>query len=154
MIPRHLHKLLLAAALFLAAAPVAQAADEVVVPKRVIYPGETVDASSLDMVRFRPHATTMREIAMTIDDASGKVAQRTLLPGRLIALNALRDAYAVEAGKPVAVSLVAGSLVISMTAVSLQSGSPGDEVRVRNAESGAIFSGRVLADGTIEVDGP
>lgn len=153
MIRRRLVSFVLAMALACVGAA-AQAADQVVVPKRVIYPGETIEAGALDMVRFRPHANTMREIAMTVADASGKVAQRTLLPGRLIALNALREPYAVEAGKPVAVSMVSGSLVISLTAVPLQAGSPGDQIRVRNADSGAIFSGRVLADGTIQVEGP
>ncbi len=37
------------------------------------------------------------------------------------------------------------------TAVPMESGSAGDRVRVRNVDSGVIFDGTVLADGTIQV---
>ena len=46
---------------------------------------------------------------------------------------------------------VAGGLTISVTAVTLEPGSAGDLVKVRNIDSGAIFSGIVMADGTVRV---
>ena len=48
---------------------------------------------------------------------------------------------------------VAGALTISATAVTLQPGAAGDQVKVRNVDSGKILSGTVMADGTIRVGG-
>ena len=44
-----------------------------------------------------------------------------------------------------------GNLVITATAVTLEPGSTGDIVKVRNMDSGRVFSGIVMADGTIRV---
>jgi flagella basal body P-ring formation protein FlgA len=86
-------------------------------------------------------------------DLEGKIAKRTLLPGRYVPVNALRDAYLVEKGAAVEMVFVAGGLTISAGAVTLQPGSAGDQVKVRNIDSGKILSGTVMADGTIRVGG-
>ncbi len=130
------------------------AAEGTLVPTRVIYPGETVDAGALDTVMLK----TRRQQnafggAVAIDPAQveGKVARRTLLPGRPIPVSALREAWLVEQGRPVEAVFRAGVLSISATAVALQSGAAGDLVRLRNADSGKVFSGTVLDDGTVLV---
>ena len=141
---------LLASLQFAAAAP-AMAQDTVVVPKQVIYPGETVTSDLVSEVRFNRNPSILSTVAVIPDDVAGKVAKRTLLPGRMIPLKSLRDAYAVEAGSPVEVLFVSGPLTISVAGVPLQSGLVGDVIRVRNVDSGAIISGTVVADGTIRV---
>ncbi|MBN9252675.1 MAG: flagellar basal body P-ring formation protein FlgA, partial [Mesorhizobium sp.] len=90
-------------------------------------------------------------VATKLDQLDGKVAKRTLLPGRYITINSIRDAWLVEQGAAVQVYFLAGGLTISATAVTLQSGSAGDMVKVRNIDSGKVFSGTVMADGTIRV---
>jgi flagellar basal body P-ring formation protein FlgA len=112
----------------------AAAQDTVVVPKQVIYPGEMVTAALISEVRFNRDPAILASVA-----------------GRMIPLNSLRDAYAVEAGSPVEVVFVAGALIISVAGVPLQSGAVGDVIRVRNVDSGAVLTGTVLADGTIRV---
>lgn len=141
---------LLGFALLLAAGPAFAQQATTVVPKRVIYPGEVIDGSLIDEVAFTPRPLNIT-IAMVPEDVQGKVTRRTLLPGRLIPLNFLRDAYAVEPGNPVSVVFVSGSLTISITGVPLQSGSAGDLIRVRNVDSGAILTGTVMPDGTVRV---
>ena len=42
-------------------------------------------------------------------------------------------------------------MVISITAVPLEPGAAGDVVKLRNVDSGRIFSGIVMADGTVRV---
>ncbi|MVA99310.1 flagellar basal body P-ring formation protein FlgA [Nitratireductor sp. CAU 1489] len=144
--------LVLCAALTLAAFAEAAVAQEMaVVAKRVIYPGETVDAGALTEVKLRRSNRILTSIAQYTDQVTGKVAKRTLLPGKLIPINALRDAYMVEAGAPVAVSYVHGGLQISTIGIPLQPGAIGDMVKVRNADSGAVFTGIVMADGSIRV---
>ncbi|WP_187968111.1 flagellar basal body P-ring formation chaperone FlgA [Aquibium microcysteis] len=144
---------LVAAATLLAAAPhgPAMATDTAVIPKRVIYPGETIDAGALSEVPVRNPARITTEIAYLAEDIDGKVAKRTLLPGRFIPLSSVREAYVVEAGSPVEVNFIQNGLQITTMAIPLQPGSIGDMIRVRNADSGAVFSGIVLADGTLRV---
>ena len=59
-------------------------------------------------------------------ELDGKVARRTLLPGRYIPVNSLREACLVEQGAAVQVVFVAGGLTISATAVTLEPGAAGD----------------------------
>ncbi|SFK93918.1 flagella basal body P-ring formation protein FlgA [Mesorhizobium albiziae] len=122
-----------------------------VVTNRVVYPGETI---GLDVLREVPVTNRNRDlstVATVVEQVEGKVARRTLLPGRFIAVNAVRDAYLVEQGAAVQVMFVHGGLTISASAVTLQPGSAGDVVKVRNIDSGNTFTGTVMADGTIRV---
>jgi flagellar basal body P-ring formation protein FlgA len=129
----------------------ARAEPTVVVPNRIIYPGQEIPAEALDMVPLRRQLSNPSAFVMEMEQVVGKVARSTLLPGRMIYTTAMRDAYLVEAGKPANVVFVNGSLTISMTAIPLQPGSAGDMIRVRNMQSGVVFSGVVLEDGTVRV---
>lgn len=149
---RILRTTLLAAALSTMAGFLPALAQEmVVVPTRVIYPGETVTADSLQEVPLRRQLRNASSIAMLPGQIEGRVARRTLLPGRLIGLSAVRNAYLVETGTPVQVRFVHGALEISISGVPLQAGGAGDVVRVRNVDSGTVFTGTVMDDGTIRV---
>ncbi|MBM2712232.1 flagellar basal body P-ring formation protein FlgA [Mesorhizobium caraganae] len=129
-----------------------QAAGEVVlIPNRVIYPGEMIDTGALKQVTLLPGKHRPDAVATQAEELQGKVAKRTLLPGRYIPVAAIRDAWLVEQGAAVQVYFIAGDLTISATAVSLQPGAAGDLIKVRNTDSGKIFSGTVMADGTIRV---
>lgn len=127
-------------------------ADEVVlIPSRVIYPGETINLAALKQVTLLPGRHKPDAVVTTEQDLDGKIAKRTLLPGRYIPANAVREAWLVEQGASVQVYFIAGGLSISATAVTLQPGAAGDLVKVRNIDSGKVFSGTVMADGTIRV---
>lgn len=63
----------------------------------------------------------------------------------------MREAWLVEQGAAVQVLFVVGSLTISATVVTLQPGAAGDLIKVRNIDSGKIFAGTVMADGSIRV---
>lgn len=137
--------------LALAAGGTARAQETVLVPNRVIYPGETVDLGALREVVLKPGRIRPDTAATLPEELDGKVARRTLLPGRYIPAAALREAYLVEQGAAVQVLFVAGVLTISATAITLQPGSAGDVVKVRNLDSGKVLSGTVMADGTVRV---
>jgi len=122
-----------------------------VVSTRVIYPGQTIQADALkDIVLKRP-PRGISAIVRSSDEIVGKVARRTLLPGRLIPEGSVREPYLVETGSPVTVIFRSGALSISLIAVPLESGAAGDVVKLRNMDSGAVFSGVVLSDGTVRV---
>ena len=129
----------------------ASADDVVLIPNRVIYPGETIELAALKEVTLAPGRHKPDAVATTAQELTGKVAKRTLLPGRYVPTSALREAWLVEQGASVQVYFVAGALTISATAVTLQPGAAGDLVKVRNIDSGKVFSGTVMADGTIQV---
>jgi flagella basal body P-ring formation protein FlgA len=134
-----------------AAANEAVANEVVLIPNRVIYPGETIALASLKEVTLLPGRHKPDAVATTESELDGKIAKRTLLPGRYIPATAIRDAWLVERGAPVQVYFIAGALTISATAVTLEPGSAGDMVKVRNPDSGKVFSGTVMADGTVRV---
>lgn len=129
----------------------ALAQEVVLIPNRVIYPGESIVPGSLRQVTLVPGKQKPDAVATRLEELDGKIAKRTLLPGRYIPVNAIRDTWLVEQGAPVQVYFASGGLTISATAVTLQSGAAGDLVKVRNIDSGKVFSGTVMADGTIRV---
>jgi flagella basal body P-ring formation protein FlgA len=122
-----------------------------VIPTRVVYPGETIAADALAMAKVRKGKPTTTAFAHTPKELIGKVAKRTLLPGRFVPLASVRDAYLVEQGASVQVVFMANGLTISAAAITLEPGSPGDTVKVRNLDSGAVFPATVMADGTVRV---
>jgi flagellar basal body P-ring formation protein FlgA len=125
------------------------ASEVVLIPNRVIYPGETIGLAALKQVTLIPGKHKPDAVATAAEELDGKIAKRTLLPGRYIPAAAIRDAWLVEQGAAVQVYFIAGALTISATAVTLQPGAAGDLVKVRNIDSGKIFSGTVMADGSI-----
>ncbi|MBN9067915.1 MAG: flagellar basal body P-ring formation chaperone FlgA [Rhizobiaceae bacterium] len=128
-----------------------RAEDVAVVTRHVVYPGQEVSAGDLQVVTVTNHNRDLRTVATRIEQVDGKLTRLTLLPGHYIPLNAIRDAYTVEQGAAVHVLFSGNGLVITATAVTLEPGSAGDVIKVRNTDSGRIFSGIVMADGTIRV---
>ncbi len=141
----------LAVLLLLLCGGTADAQEVVLIPNRVIYPGETLDIALLKEVTLKPGKVIPPAVAIHAAQLEGKVAKRTLLPGRYIPAAAIREAWLVEQGAPVQVEFVAGALTITAAAVALQSGAAGDLVKVRNIDSGKTFSGVVMNDGSVRV---
>lgn len=147
---RSLSGAILLAATLLGLCPAA--ADEVVlVPSRVIYPGETVTLAALKEVTLRSGKTRPDAVLTRENELEGKVAKRTLLPGRYIATNAIRNAWLVEQGASVTLVFRSGGLEITAAAITLEPGSAGDLVKVRNIDSGKVLTGTVMADGSVQV---
>lgn len=153
MIRRRLRAVLASAMIALAGgmALPAVAEDMVLIPTRTIYPGETVTADLLQQVPLRRQLRNPAGVERDLRALDGKVAKRTLLPGRMIPTGSVRDAWLVEPGKPVRVLFVQDGLEIALSAVALQAGAAGDVVRLRNVDSGSVFAGVVMADGTVRV---
>lgn len=149
---RHVTRIALAAVAALAAAIVPVAAEQtIVVTNRVIYPGQAISADALDEVPLRRVLRDPTAVLHVPDQLAGKVARRTLLPGRLIAANSVRDAYLVEPGAPVQLVYVHGPLTIHATGMPLQTGIAGERIRLRNVDSGIVVTGTVMDDGTVRI---
>lgn len=143
--------LAVAAAAFLLALAPAFAQEIAVVTRRVVHPGETIGTEMLREVKLKAGRQVPEGMVTSIATIQGKVARRTLLPGRYVPMASIRDVYLVEQGAPVEVIFQHGTLTITAQAVSLEPGSEGDLIKVRNLDSGAVFVGQIMPDGTIKV---
>jgi flagella basal body P-ring formation protein FlgA len=121
-----------------------------VVPTSTIFPGDLVSSDQVVEVEV---TNPNLEPGYTSDvrEVIGKVAKRTLVPGRTIPAGSLRDPFTIERGKAVRILFNVGGLTISASGASLQDAMAGDSVRVRNVESGVIVIGTVRTDGNVEV---
>lgn len=119
-----------------------------VVPQSTIYPGQTI---SREMVRevdvINPNLRP--GYAKVIAEVDGFVTKKTLLPGRIILVSALREAYLIERGKKVAVVFSNNKMTISAQGIALENGGLGEVIRARNLDSGIIVSGIIMQNGTL-----
>lgn len=121
-----------------------------VVPKRIIYPGEELQPGQLEEVEVT-NPNIARGYAERISAVAGLVTRKTLLPGRIIFVSALREPFAVSRGSTVQLVFDNGMLVIRASGTPLEDAAIGDLIKVRNKDSGVIVSGTVMADGTVHV---
>ena len=121
------------------------------VPAVTVYPEEIIRPAMLDKRRFPARFLARRGYVRDASRIIGKMARRTLVRGRAIPLNAVREPYAVRSGKAVRVIYENGGLVISALATALSSVSAGEAVAVRNVDTGRTIHGVAQADGTVRV---
>lgn len=124
------------------------------VPLTVIYPGEVIDESMI--VERSVAAPRVGRYLMVPEKSAlvGKVARRTLLPGRPVPAIAVEIPDLVARGAAVRIVFHEGGLMIQAQATALEPGSAGDLIRVRNRGSGRTLDATVQADGTVRVGGP
>lgn len=121
------------------------------VPVTAIYPGDVIKE---EMIIDRAFAPNMPGAAAFVAEralAVGHIARRTLFAGQLIPINALEDQKVVTRGTVVKVVVEDGSLSIITYASSLQSGSPGTLIQLRNLDTGVIIRGIVQSDGSVRI---
>ncbi|UIJ72867.1 flagellar basal body P-ring formation chaperone FlgA [Aurantimonas sp. HBX-1] len=143
------------AAMFILSVPVRAFSAELdmPVPTVVVYPGQNVFERGLDR---KAYVVKDEKLGLYVADESmleGRVARRTLLPGRPILLSDLKLADVVSAGAAVTLVYEADGLMITGLGTALQSAPAGELVRVRNADSGVIVSGVVAPDGSVRIPG-
>ena len=151
---RQHHACIILAALILSMGWPGMASAEIVslpVPRGVIYPGQAINKDIVVLRRYRGKATEKLPIIRRLGELNGKVARRTLLPGRLIPLSSIRNPYLVKHGKKAILLFESKLLTIQAKGVALESGGAGDVVQVRNLDSGSVVSGVVVANGIIKV---
>ena len=149
-------RLVLAIAGVLAVAAPAAAAEvrTAPTPLSAIYPGDVIAGTSLAMRRFYSSTLRRAQAVERMEDVVGKVARRTLAPGRPITASALANPAAVTRGVPAPMVFRNGALTITGRGTPLRSAAIGEMVEVRNVESGRVVTGRVIEGGVIEVGGP
>lgn len=147
-------RICLAALLALGATWPATAGVLLPVPVAVIYPGEVIEASMIDERKVQVSQVGRRFVVSDKSALIGKVARRTLLPWRPVPTSAVEIPDLVSRSIPVQLVFQDGGLTIQARAMTLDAGSVGDIIRVRNMDSGRTVSAMVQADGTVRVGAP
>jgi flagellar basal body P-ring formation protein FlgA len=151
---RSMKRLALVAALHLSAGAFASLAHAdmgvAIVPTQIIYPGQEISPSALKEVEVT-NPNIAGGYATAIDEVSGMISTRTLLPGRTIQVATLRAPFAVKRGASVRLTFAFGNMMISASGTPLENASVGDVIRVRNLDSGVTVSGTVMGDGSVQV---
>ncbi len=119
----------------------------------VLYPGDAISDSVLVMRKWRSRKLGTLPVIRDPSKLRGRVALRTILPGRPIFLNSVGIPDVIKQGSLVVVQFKVGTLAISSRANALQSGKTGDMITLRNIETGRVITGRVGADKIVRVDG-
>jgi len=129
----------------------ALAADQAIVSKRTIYPGQTISLHDLKAVELYRVPLIKYRFVENFNEIVGMVAAKTILPGHFIPVTAAKTAKLIKAGKKMRITLTSGGLNIVVTAVALSDAGAGEIVRFRNPSSGKVISGLVREDGSVVV---
>ncbi len=121
------------------------------VPTIVIYPGDVIRDNILVDHDFSSAPIATGGLVDNRAALIGKVARRTLLPGKPIPTIGVTDPKVVANGAQVKVVFEEGGLTITTYGTALQAGGVGDVVKVRNPESGLVVSGTIQSDGSVRI---
>ena len=121
------------------------------VPVITIYPGDIIGAEMLADQSFPAGTSASSAILAQRQAIVGKIARRTLLPGKPIAANAIAEPDIVRRGTVTRAYLNEGGLSITTLVLPLQSGALGAVIQCRNVDSGRIIMGTVQADGSVRI---
>jgi flagellar basal body P-ring formation protein FlgA len=122
-------------------------------PRAVIYPGDIIRDDMLIDTPIRDPRSAPGALLASRADLIGKTARATLLPGRTIPLSAIANRRLVVNGAEVRLVYIEGGLTIVTTGAAMQDGAIGDEIKVRNSDSGVTVTGAVQPDGSVRVSG-
>jgi len=144
--------LILGAAALLLQAGQVFAGDRILpVPAVTIYPGDLIGEEQIIERAFPLAAAGKVSVIEERPLLVGKIARRTLLPGKPIPLNGVREPDVITRGGSVIAVYQAGTLTITSLVSPLKAGAAGDVIEARNIDSGQIIRGTIQPDGTIRV---
>ena len=121
------------------------------VPSVTIYPGDPIAETMLVDRPFPAGTSATFPVVIAHTELMGKIARRTLLPGKPIAVNSVAVRALVQRGTIVPATYRDGALVITASVLALQDGALNAAIQARNVDSGKIIVGAVQADGSIQI---
>ncbi len=122
----------------------------VVVSARDIPRGTVITENDIH-IEQRALSSLARGTAEDPADVIGAVARRTIFPDQVITSRHVQARTLVNRHQTVVVEARAGAMIARSQARALSDGGVGDEVRLRNPDSGEEFSGQVREDGVVVV---
>jgi len=125
-----------------------------VVAKELLLPGETVDASQVE-IQTVDDFPLRNNITHRLDEVIGHAPLRALKPGMPVLRTDLVEPLQIRRGESVLVTAVSGAAQLRMEAVAENSGKQGDMISLRNPRSGRSFRARVEGkDQALVIAGP
>lgn len=124
---------------------------DVVVARRALKRGQRIRAEDLALEE-QDLSRLHRAWFTRLDEVTGKVADRSVRPGRVINPKLLSDPLAVERGSRVNIVARIGGIQASMPGRALDDGALGERIRIKNLASKRELEARVVATGTVRVD--
>jgi flagellar basal body P-ring formation protein FlgA len=140
------------AAIILLCTTSAHAGEELYVTNTTLYPGQVINAANVISIDKSKCVSCKDGYISDIDLIIGKITTKTVLANRPIYQDAVREPALLRRGQNVLVTLRSGSLQISMQGQLLTDGRAGENITIRNHETGSIVTGLILPDGTIFVN--
>jgi flagella basal body P-ring formation protein FlgA len=124
--------------------------DEVVVTRRSVVRGETLQADDLTLSEM--DTSRLRKAYFTrIDDAIGLLSKRSIATGSVVHAGLLKRANLVKRGSKVEIIANFDGLDVRMRGEALADGGRGDRIRVKNLSSGRVVTGTVSGSGVVHV---
>jgi flagellar basal body P-ring formation protein FlgA len=134
-----------------AADEIAASPDILPVPTITIYPGDVIGNAMLADQSFPAGTRANAAILAERSEIVGKIARRTLVPGKPITTNAIAEPELVKRGAIIRAFFNEGGLSMTTLVLPLQSGALGAIIQCRNVDSGRVIMGTVEADGSIRI---
>ena len=124
--------------------------DEVVVTRRSVVRGETLQADDLTLSEM--DTSKLRKAYFTqIEDAVGLRSKRSIASGSVVHAGLLKRVNLVKRGSRVEIIANFDGLDVRMRGEALTDGGRGDRIRVKNLSSGRVVTGTVTGSGVIQV---
>ncbi len=121
------------------------------VPASTISAGQIIQMDDLSERAFRTTRRSLAGIATTRSEIEGKEARRPLIAGRPIPSSAIMRPLVVRRGEKVTAFYEEAGFTISMQLLSMEDGSTGDVIMLRNSITGTLIKAEIRENGTIGV---
>lgn len=118
-------------------------------PLRVISEGEALHPD--DFVLTAAPARLPADVLRDLDDVIGMEARRELTPERPVLRRAVTPVRVVRRNMPVTVVYESGPVRVAVDGLALADAAAGDAVRVANARTRRVVTGRAQEDGRVVV---
>jgi len=120
----------------------------VVVAKRNLMRGETIDGASLEVIEMDRRALPADHLTSIQGLEQGEMTG-TVRAGEPLRASMLRPALMVRKGQTVMLTVARAGIEISIQVEALEDAKLGDQVKLRNPESGKALAGLVIGRGAV-----
>jgi flagella basal body P-ring formation protein FlgA len=117
-----------------------------VITAKPLLAGKPIDK---DQVRLETYDDfpLRNDTARSLEEVIGRISQRAVRAGLPVLRSNLAEAFQVERGDMVQVTVVSGAAQLELDAVAEASGRQGDVISLRNPSSSKLFRARIEAKG-------
>ncbi len=125
---------------------------EISVPSRFIKAGEVILAS--DVVKVKTKLSRIKDNFVVADEnIIGMQAKKHLSPGMIIKSGELVKPAIIKINDPVNIIYQSNNIKLKTSGIALSSGAIGDNIKVKNEDSGTTVLGQIINKNTIQVSG-